>query len=194
MRQLLEIDRRLAPFTIIDMEEPYYMPYDIHVGDQSMHTKIGGIIDRVDCVTDPLSGHDRIRVIDYKTAARLPRPMADMAAVFDPAQIPNHSDYYLQAMLYSHIVRQQTLNTKQSSPNTPVSPSLLFIQHAAAENYDATLRLGREPVIDIAPYSDQLLTMLRQTIDAIFNPDLPFTPTADRDRCRHCPYAELCRK
>lgn len=194
VRQLLEIDRRLAPFTIIDMEEPYYIPYDIHVGDQSMHTKIGGIIDRVDCVTDPLSGHDRIRVIDYKTAARLPRPMTDMAAVFDPAQIPNHSDYYLQAMLYSHIVRQQTLNTKQSSPNTPVSPSLLFIQHAAAENYDATLRLGREPVIDIAPYSDQLLTMLRQTIDAIFNPDLPFTPTADRDRCRHCPYAELCRK
>ena len=37
-------------------------------------------------------------------------------------------------------------------------------------------------------------TMLRQTIDAIFNPDLPFMPTADRDRCRHCPYAELCRK
>ena len=76
----------------------------------------------------------------------------------------------------------------------PVSPALLFIQHAAAEGYDPTLCLGRDPISDIAPHSEEFIRLLRQTIDDIFNPDLPFTPTSDPDRCRHCPYLELCRK
>ena len=178
VRLLVETDRRLAPFTILGLERPVYMPYG--------NTSIGGIIDRLDCVTDPASGEQRIRVIDYKTGSRRPRPMPDVDAIFDPEQIPNHSDYYLQAFLYSHIVRQ-----KQEEP---VSPALLFIQHAGAEGYDPTLSLGREPVNDIAPHSERFITLLDQTIRSIFDPALTFTPTDDRNRCRSCPYAALCGK
>ena len=178
LRVLVETDRRLAPFTILDLERPVYMPYG--------NTSIGGIIDRLDCVTDPASGEQHIRVIDYKTGSRRPRPMPDVDAIFDPAQIPNHSDYYLQAFLYSHIVRQKQ--------DDPVSPALLFIQHASAEGYDPTLCLGREPVNDIAPHSERYIALLDQTIRSIFDPALDFTPTDDRDRCRSCPYAALCGK
>ena len=111
--------------------------------------------------------------------------MSDVDAIFDPAQIPNHSDYYLQAFLYSHIVRQK-------HPE-PVSPALLFIQHVGAEGYNPTLVVGHEPVNDIAVHSDRFITLLREAIDAIFSPDVPFTPTDDRNRCRNCPYAALCR-
>ena len=178
LRVLVETDRRLAPFTILGLERPVYMPYG--------NTSIGGIIDRLDCVTDPASGEQRIRVIDYKTGSRRPRPMPDVDAIFDPAQIPNHSDYYLQAFLYSHIVRQKQ--------DDPVSPALLFIQHAGAEGYDPTLSLGREPVNDIAPHSERYIALLDQTIRSIFDPALDFTPTDDRDRCHTCPYAALCGK
>ena len=173
---LIETDRRLAPFTILGLEKHVSMPW----GD----TKVGGIIDRLDSVTDPATGQERIRVIDYKTGARHLRPMPDIDAIFDPAQISNHSDYYLQAFLYSHIVRQHR--------GEPVSPSLLFIQHAAAEGYDPTLVIGREPVTDIAVHSDRFIALLKETTDAIFSPDLRFTPTDDRNRCRSCPYAALC--
>ena len=177
VRLLIETDRRLAPFTILGIEKYVSMPW----GD----TVVGGIIDRLDCVSDPVSGEERIRVIDYKTSSRHLRPRSDVDAIFDPAQIPNHSDYYLQAFLYSHIVRQK-------HPE-PVSPALLFIQHVGAEGYNPTLVVGREPVNDIAVHSDRFITLLREAIDAIFSPDVPFTPTDDRNRCRNCPYAALCR-
>ncbi len=178
IRLLVETDRRLTPFTILGLEHPVSMPWD--------ETKVGGIIDRLDCVADPATGEDRIRVIDYKTGARHLRPMPDVDAVFDPAQIPNHSDYYLQAFLYSHIVHQHHAE--------PVSPLLLFIQHAAAEGYDPTLVIGREPVADIAVHSDRFIALLKETIDAIFSPDLRFMPTDDRNRCRSCPYTALCKR
>ena len=197
VRLLVETDRRLAPFTILGLEKPIYMPYEFVVGDKVVRTSIGGIVDRLDCVIDPSTGKERIRVIDYKTGSRRPKAMPDVAAIFDPAQIPNHSDYYLQAFLYSHIIqslkfKDQSLKFKVQSSKFKVSPALLFIQHAAAEGYDPTLCLGREPVTDIAPHSEQFLTLLHQTINDIFNPDLPFTPTDDRNRCRSCPYAVLC--
>ena len=176
MRLLVETDRRLAPFTILHLEHPVYMPW----GD----TRIGGIIDRLDCVTDPVSGEERIRVIDYKTGARHLRPMPDVDAIFDPAQIPNHSDYYLQAFLYSHIVSQKW--------EEPVSPALLFIQHASAESYDPTLVIGREPVTNIAVHADRFISLFREKTAEIFSPDLPFTPTNDYNRCHSCPYATLC--
>ena len=177
VRLLIETDRRLAPFTILGIEKRVRMPW----GDSF----VGGIIDRLDCVTDPVSGQERIRVIDYKTGSRRLRPMPDVDAIFDPAQIPNHSDYYLQAFLYSHIVSR--------AKKEPVSPALLFIQHATAEDYDPTLVVGREPVTDITVHADRFIALLKETTDAIFSPDLRFTPTDDRNRCRSCPYAALCR-
>ena len=176
IRLLIETDRRLTPFTILGLEKRVDMPWG--------ETKVGGIIDRLDCITNPVSGEERIRVIDYKTGARHLRPMPDIEAIFDPAQISNHSDYYLQAFLYSHIVRQHQTEV--------VSPALLFIQHAAADGYDPTLVIGRDPVTDIAVHSDRFITLLKETTDAIFSPDLRFTPTDDRNRCRSCPYAALC--
>ena len=195
VRLLVETDRRLAPFTILGLEKRVEMPW----GD----TVVGGYIDRLDCVVDPETGLDRIRIIDYKTGARHLRPMPDVDAIFDPAQIPNHSDYYLQAFLYSYIVKANPTEyislpsslATDPSPLTPqplVSPALLFIQHAGAEGYDPTLVIDREPVRDIAPHSEHFIERFRETVNDIYNPDLPFTPTDDRNRCRSCPYAALC--
>ena len=78
VRQLIETDRRLAPFTILGLERPVYMPWGDSVA--------GGIIDRLDCVTDPISGQTRIRVIDYKTGAHHLRP-AILQAAFRYSQI-----------------------------------------------------------------------------------------------------------
>ena len=183
VKQLLETDRKLTPFSILGLEKKTYMPFNIN-GEIAFQTKIGGYIDRLDQVTDSETGEARIRVVDYKTGGRKPKNFTDIDAIFDPQNIKDHSDYYLQAFLYSHIVRRET--------KLPVSPALLFIQHAGAEDYDPTLVLGKEPVRDIATVSERFMQLLHETINEVFNPDLAFTPTSDHDRCRNCPYAALC--
>ena len=177
IRQLLEADRKLAPFSILGLEMPVKMPLD--------WTIVRGFIDRLDCVTNPETGEDIIRVIDYKTGAKKQKDLPDVAAIFDPANVKDHSDYYLQAFLYSHIVRQKN--------HLPVSPALLFIQHAGSDNFDPTLKLGKEPVRDIATVSDEFMTLLTEKMSEIFCQDLAFSPTEDQDRCSSCPYQMLCR-
>lgn len=190
VRQLLEIDRRLTPFTILGLEKNVSMPYEVTAGPLQFLTRIGGIIDRLDQVTDPETGKAYIRVIDYKTSGRRLKFLTDVDAIFDPKNIKEHSDYYLQAFLYSHIVSDR--QSKKTDKNIPVSPALLFIQHAGAEDYDPTLCLDKIPVRDIASVSDRFMQLLHEKISEVFLKDLAFTPTSDSDRCCFCPYATLC--
>ena len=178
VRQLVEIDRRLTPFTILGLEQ--YVSMDLS------KLRIGGIIDRLDSITDSQTGDQHIRVVDYKTGSRRLKTLPDVAAIFDPANIPDHSDYYLQAFLYSIIVKDKSLKSKE------VSPALLFIQHAGTDDYDPTLCLGREPVRDISTVADEYMQLLNQTISEIFNEDLALSPTDDLDRCHACPFAPIC--
>lgn len=179
LRQLLTIDRELAPFSIIGLET------DVKGALETPHisTTIGGRIDRLDHIFK--DGQERIRVIDYKTGSRSAKPLADVDAIFSQDNIANHSDYYLQTFLYASLV-------KQNYPDKQVSPALLFIQHSGGDNYDPTLCYGKEPITDIAPSIPRFMELLKATVDDMFNPSIPYQPTADTDRCASCPYKLLC--
>jgi CRISPR/Cas system-associated exonuclease Cas4 (RecB family) len=184
IRQLLEIDRRLAPFTILGLEKKVKINYEIVAGNDRFTTTLGGMIDRLDSITTP-DGKEQVRVIDYKTGSRRLKALADVDAIFAQESLKDHSDYYLQAFLYSHIVRQK-------SHDIPVAPALIFIQHASGDDYNPTLCLGHEPVNDIATVSESYMQHLSSLISDIFNPAISFSPTDERKRCSNCPYAHLC--
>ena len=177
IRQLLEVDRRFTPFRIIDLEK--------WVSTEIGGYKVGGIIDRLDSIHNPETGEDQIRVVDYKTGSRNINSLPDVASIFTSEAIKDHSDYFLQTFLYAHIVRSRTPEK--------VSPCLLFIQHAGGKDYDPTLEIDKEPVNDIATYSDEYKRLFENLLTEIFNPQLPFTPTDERKRCETCPFASLCR-
>ena len=188
LRQLLQIDRRLAPFTILGLECDVYRPLTSHLSPLTSHLsplKIGGRIDRLDLICED-TPQERIRVIDYKTGSSQLRPLPDVESIFSPEKIHDHSDYYLQTFVYADIVRQKR--------QKPTSPALLFIQHAAADDYDPTLRFGREPILDIADHSQRFNELLDQQITQIFSPDVAFQPTSDLKTCRTCPYQQMCRR
>ena len=182
LHQLLEIDRRLAPFTILGLERLVKMPYRVSTTGDTFN--LGGTVDRLDLVT-VADGSQRIRVVDYKTGSRRLKTLADVEAIFDQESLKDHSDYYLQTFLYSHIVSQQ-------SNGLPVSPALLFIQHAGSDDYDPTLCLSKAPVTDIAAVAGPFMERLDSIIADLFAPDTAFVPTEERQRCRPCPYAALC--
>ena len=177
IRQLLEVDCRFTPFRIIDLEKWE----STEIGG----FKVGGIIDRLDSIYNSETGEELVRVVDYKTGSRDASSLPDVASIFTPEAVKDHSDYFLQTFLYAHIVRSK-------SPNK-VSPCLLFIQHAGGKDYDPTLSIGKEPVTDIATYSDEYISLFENLLAEIFNPQLSFTPTDDRKHCETCPFASLCR-
>ena len=205
--KLLKIDQQLCPFSILAMEEEakVYTQLSFTIPSEgalkggalvsSAPTKqynltIGGIIDRLDILTDKQTGKPRIRVVDYKTGNQPSSPIKNIDEIFDPNNIRSkHSNYYLQAILYSLIVSR----SKEWNPaGHPVSPALLFIKQAPANHYDPTLHIDKHPISDVTVYEEEFLTKLKHTLADIYSPDTPFTPTDDRKKCELCPYRMLC--
>lgn len=198
LRQLITIDRRQVPFTIIGMEIVVSTTLGVATARGQKLFRIGGFIDRLDSVA--ASGNpsalgnlaERIRVIDYKTGRSRTSHPKDIEEVFStqPLAIGKHNDYYLQAILYSLIVK----NDRRYNPaQEPVSPGLLFIQNAGADDYDPTLKLGKELLTDVAPLEAEFTDHLRSLLADIYDPALPLKPTEDKKRCVFCPYAALCK-
>lgn len=198
LRQLITIDRRQAPFTIIGMEIVVSTTLGVATARGQKLFRIGGFIDRLDSVA--ASGNpsalgnlaERIRVIDYKTGRSRTSHPKDIEEVFStqPLAIGKHNDYYLQAILYSLIVK----NDRRYNPaQEPVSPGLLFIQNAGADDYDPTLKLGKKLLTDVAPLEAEFTDHLRSLLADIYDPALPLKPTEDKKRCVFCPYAALCK-
>ena len=188
LERLLEADQELAPFEIQGLECSVTRNFTVNPGTpHAFTTIIGGYIDRLDRITD--GEGSRIRVIDYKTGSNATTGLRSTEDIFDSANLSRHSNYYLQAFLYSLIVRESpTYNSRQEA----VSPALLFIQHTQGEQKDPTLKLNKQPVRDIREESDTFMNLFQQLLNEMFNPDIPFTPTADKKRCEHCPFRQFC--
>lgn len=195
IRQLITIDMRQAPFTILGLELVVKTGIEVETSIGKLSLTIGGFIDRLDAVAANGNANgknlpERIRVIDYKTGRISTTHPKALDEVFNPSMLNKHTDYYLQSMLYSIIVKHnKDLNPGQE----PVSPGLLFIQNAGAEDYDPTLKMGKELISSIDIYEEEFMKQLKVLISNIFDKDLPFRPTDDKHRCEYCPYAALCK-
>ena len=195
IRQLITIDMRQAPFTILGLELVVKTGIEVETSIGKLSLTIGGFIDRLDAVAANGNANgknlaERIRVIDYKTGRISTTHPRALDEVFNPSMLNKHTDYYLQSMLYSIIVKHnKDLNPGQD----PVSPGLLFIQNAGAEDYDPTLKMGKEVISSIDVYEEEFMKQLKVLIANIFDKDQPFRPTDDKHRCEYCPYAALCK-
>ena len=189
LNRLLQIDEKLAPFVIKSLEEKVSSTITFETAQGSHSLSIGGYIDRLDEIVNP-DGTHRIRVIDYKTGKSMTSTPVDVDDIFTDEKLSEkHKDYYLQTFLYASIVKHHPqLNPAQ----LPVSPALLFIQQTAGEDYDPTLLLEKEKVLDIGEYDAKFKENLQQLLSEIYNPSIPFAPTSELKRCTYCPYRQLC--
>ena len=184
LQQLLKTDQRLAPFTVLGLEKQVYNDIVFNTEDGAQRkVKIGGIIDRLDMVTDPT-----IRVVDYKTGSPIKSAIKSIDEVFEGNSY-KHSDYYLQTFLYSLIINN---SSKLNPSKYNVSPALLFIKQASADNYDPVLCIDEHKVTDIGIYKTEYLKLLKEKLGEIFSKQKPFVPTNDKRTCKMCAFRMIC--
>ena len=187
LKQLLNVDQELAPFTIKFLEKDVYDELTLFAGTaDEHHLKYGGVIDRWDQETDE-DGTRYMRVLDYKTGSKVQGDLPDVEAIFSQDYISKHSDYYLQTFIYSLIVSKW-----HNEEHQKVRPALLFIQKAAAMDYNPILKIGKKHIDDVAIYRDDFMKKLQEVVEEMFNPKTSFEPTQDEKRCNNCPYRKLC--
>lgn len=186
--RLLEIDKQLTPFSIVGLECKVGSEVAFETSSGERKINVGGTIDRMDIIHK--DGNDYIRVVDYKTGRAPSMLTYNMDEVFSGVDLAKkHSNYHLQAILYSLIVS----NDKQlNQAHLPVSPALLYIQRTQGDDYDPTLSLGKDKITDVATYRDDFMQHLQQTLAEIMDTTKDFSPTDDRQRCDTCPYIQLC--
>ena len=172
IKQLLKIDSRLAPFTILGLENVVMKDINVKTAEGQLTTTIGGRIDRMDCVTCA-DGVRRIRVIDYKTGKNNKK----------------NDGYILQSFIYSLLVDESPIMNPEK---LEVSPALLYIQHSAGKDFDPTVVYEKEKVTDVSKFREEFMNTVEQIIAEIFNPEQPFACTDDKTACTHCPYCNLC--
>lgn len=181
LRQLLRNDKEYAPFTLVDMEAKVFEEIAISTPKGEILSRIGGTIDRMD------SKDGTLRIVDYKTGGN-PKPAADLAALFTPAE--SRPNYIFQTFLYAAIMtRKQKLK---------VAPSLLYIHQAASADYKPYIEMGlrnnKVYVEDFTPYEEEFRELLAQLLSEIFNPEEPFQQTEFVSKCEYCDFKALCKR
>lgn len=199
IQRLLRLDSDHAPFDILALEQSFYDNLSFDVNETKRSIRIGGQIDRLD------RKGGQLRVIDYKTGRPLTSSAPTVDEIFDTQYVDSkHTGYYLQAFLYSSIIRKNKQAIAAVNPgNNAVAPALLFIREAGKDDYDPILKVkdeGQEDkrkatystVDDINNVYSSFIEHLRVLLSDIFDVSKPFSPTEQKDRCTNCPYKDIC--
>jgi len=159
---ILNQDIHAAPFKIIELEnnKDYVIDFPITVNGEERTVKLQGIIDRID------EKDGKIRIVDYKTGGDELAYTRNVNQLFD-ATDPKFNKALIQTLFYTYIYEQK-------SRRTDVEPHLYAIRRLKDEG--SLFHSDRQPLIQDKLSSLKVIfqAQLRQTLEEIFNKDIPF--------------------
>lgn len=184
--RILEVDAESAPFEIISLEaeRKYKAQFPIQTPVGSQVVLLGGIIDRVD------KREGVIRLMDYKSG-KDSKQFQSIAGLFD-RENKNRNKAAMQTLFYGLLYHYNF-----PTDSFPLKPALLNLRDVFAENFSPYLEL-KEPkgkaqtVENYMDYKGVFETHLRELLEELFGPDIPFDQTEDLTKCAYCPYSEIC--
>jgi CRISPR/Cas system-associated exonuclease Cas4 (RecB family) len=187
LRQILRMDMELyAPFQYIGSESDGYthyitVPNPLQSGS-TLQIRLKGIIDRID-LKDGI-----LRIVDYKTGKDKGHP-GIVDDLFPPTESKKRKSQAFQIMYYAYIMSMQPQFSKYR-----LAPTLLYTRTSSKPTKeDIYYKLGSDFLTDFSAQCGQEFDeRLKNIISEIFNPDIMFEPTDDKETCRNCDFSQLC--
>ena len=183
LKKIIQTDIKLAPFTLVSVEDTHRRSLNIEVSGQSVEVRMGGKIDRVDRIGDTL------RVIDYKTGeAKL--GFSSLEALFD-SSIASRNGAALQTLFYAWLV---SLDFSDEA----ILPGLYVMKSLYEEDFDPALLMGsysqRQRIGSFSELEEEYVRLLENLLTSIFDPLTPFVQTDNETKCRYCDFASICNR
>ena len=187
LRQVLRMDMELyAPFSYVGSEDEGYqhvieVPDPLNAGSMKQ-IRLKGIIDRMD------SKDGILRIVDYKTGTDKGHPKS-MDALFPPTDAKHRMSQAFQIFYYAYIMSFQPEFSRYR-----LAPTLLYTRSSSKPTADDIYySVGGNTIMDFtAQYGLEFEEKLKGIISEIFNPDMPFEPTDDKEACSRCDFSNLC--
>ncbi|HEY0900203.1 MAG TPA: PD-(D/E)XK nuclease family protein [Sphingobacteriaceae bacterium] len=185
VKVILDHDTETAPFEIIELENKsdYKYSFPIEVKGHPQEIMLYGIIDRVD------RRNGTTRIVDYKTGGRDEVKFSSLDEVFE-RDGRKQNKALLQTLFYTFIY-EQVKGVQSVEPN-------LYIVRKMKKDGTRFLSGGRNKVVLQAEHLEMLKSdftpKLKQLLEELFNPQVPFAETANKDGCTYCPYKLMCQR
>lgn len=177
--RVLDIDARLAPFTIIDLEQKFTTRVEVNFEGRKVSVSIGGTIDRID------EREGVRRLIDYKTG-KAEMKVDSLEKLFD-GNSKETNDAVIQTLIYCLVMSDKEGYRK-------LRPAIYGLRIAGTELFDDRIIIADEPVDDFSLLNDKFRLLLTGTLADVFNPQIPFAKTPHIQKCSYCPYKKLCQR
>ena len=180
--QILKIDKDIAPFEILSLEDKYEIEIPITTNGTFEMVKLGGKIDRVD------KHNNHIRIIDYKTGSDK-LEFKTIEALFSDKK-GNQNSAVFQTFLYSKFYQDI------KKPSLPITPGIYSVRKLYDKNFDYRIenKETKSYINDYNTVSSDYLDNLNQLISDIFNPDISFSQTEETRNCEYCAYRKICHR
>jgi hypothetical protein len=188
LQAVLEIDRKTAPFEIISLEaaRKYRASMTISTPSGERLVALGGIIDRVDLL------QQTIRLIDYKSGIDA-KEFKDIPSLFDRTD-KKRNKAAMQTLFYGLLYQ-----ANYPDNTLPLKPAIFNLREIFRDDFNPYLhekpdRNSKQEVQNYLDYREDYETALKNTLEEIFDPQQAFDQTEDLDKCRTCPYADICAR
>jgi hypothetical protein len=180
VQQVLEVDRKLTPFTYRASEERME---DKITTDSGLTINLKGSIDRVDEVNEVT------RIIDYKTGAGV-SVFGELEDLFNRSH-KKRPKAVMQVFLYAWLY-------KRKYKTTDISPGIYYLRELFGD-FDPIVAMSsgrgkKEKVEDFNLFYTGFEQGLKDCLDEIFNLDKKFSQTEIEEHCTYCAFKEICRK
>jgi ATP-dependent helicase/DNAse subunit B len=180
VRQVLELDKKRAPFTIEGLENKFKADFPLSDGERTV--LVGGKVDRID------KRDGVLEILDYKTGkADLSFTMLD--DLFDPEKT-NRNKAALQTLIYAAVVHA---NRKSEGI---IQTGIYALRRIFEKDFQSTVtskELGNQP-INYVEHQEAFNEKLVRLLEEIFDTNVPFVQTEKEETCRYCAYKNICRR
>lgn len=170
VKKILETDKAIAPFTIEVLEGKFEQSFKYNNLKQEVVLK--GIFDRVDGI------NGFVRIVDYKTGSDELNSKKGFEDIFSNPKLKATFQLYYYSYIYKQLFPSKEVQAGIYRMKS-ISEGIAYLNDG---NAITELKL------------QEFENSLENLISEIMNPEISFSQTTEVERCKYCPYKEICNR